>query len=323
MLVLQRFSEPLSNTYKVLDYKGLKIAILRKLPQSCDFYRDPVNHGFIEGSGDKVELICYQSYKLVCRFIILIPMLVIYPVVLLSFALFGFTYFFLLSPPQPKVPKLKREEVNTEALLNKFAHLYPREQKVEEKVPTVRLLATATGAVHIALAEVDGALKTLKIGTQVGSYRVESIERNYIVLSKDERKLAVGFKFGSEPSPQVQSPAQTSQTPQTSKNLQASISKSELERVTADPGIMFRQIRLVPFVRDGRTRGFLFEWVEPGSIFERSGIRPGDVLLSINNQEIRSGEDAFRILQVLRNESSIRLNLQRGSELIELSLRVE
>ncbi|MCX8059881.1 MAG: PDZ domain-containing protein, partial [Aquificaceae bacterium] len=62
---------------------------------------------------------------------------------------------------------------------------------------------------------------------------------------------------------------------------------------------------------------------EPGSIFDRSGIRPGDVLLSINNQEIRSGEDAFRILQVLRNENSIKLNLQRGNELIELSLRVE
>jgi len=86
---------------------------------------------------------------------------------------------------------------------------------------------------------------------------------------------------------------------------------------------MFRQIRLVPFVQEGRTKGFLFEWIEPGSIFERAGIKPGDVLLSINNQEIKSGEDAFRILQVLRNENSIKLNLQRGSEIIELLLRVE
>ena len=99
--------------------------------------------------------------------------------------------------------------------------------------------------------------------------------------------------------------------------------KEELQRITADPGVMFRQIRLVPFVQEGRTKGFLFEWIEPGSIFERAGIKPGDVLLSINNQEIKSGEDAFRILQVLRNENSIKLNLQRGNELIELLLRVE
>lgn len=251
-------------------------------------------------------------------------MLALYPFLLSTLGLLVLVYGFLVSSISLKPPQLGREQVQTQALFAKFESLYPREEKKEEKPPSINLLATATGSVRLALALVDGQTKTLRIGSQVGAYKVVSIERNYIMLSKGEQKIAFGFRFGPEPPPpQASAPSTSLPPPQVSKSLQASIPKGELERITADPGIMFRQIRLVPFVQEGRTRGFLFEWVEPGSIFERSGIQPGDVLLSINNQEIRSGEDAFRILQVLRNESSIKLNLQRGGELIELSLRVE
>lgn len=252
-------------------------------------------------------------------------MLAIYPVVLMLFAVTMFAYILIAGGVHLKLPQLKREELNPSELFRTFSELYPKvEEKREDKVPSLRVIATATGAVRMALVEVEGSPKTLRIGTQVDGYRVTSIERNYIVLSRGDRRLAIGFKLSPE-APQQASASRPSQhaQPQTSKSLQASIPKGELERVTADPGIMFRQIRLVPFVQGGRTRGFLFEWIEPGSLFERSGIRPGDVLLSINNQDIKSGEDAFRILQVLRNESSIKLNLQRDSELIELSLRVE
>lgn len=251
-------------------------------------------------------------------------MLFLYPFVLLSLlVLVGMYGLWVESPPQ-KVPQLRKEEVNLAPLLAKFVALFPREQeKAQERVPTVQLLATATGSLRLALAQVDGTPRTLRIGTQVQGYSVVEIERNYIVLAKGDNRLAVGFRLAPEPPPQAQAPEQPRATPSVSRSLQASVSKGELERITADPGLMFRQIRLVPFLQEGKTRGFLFEWVEPGSIFDRSGIRPGDVLLSINNQEIRSGEDAFRILQVLRNENSIKLNLQRGNELIELSLRVE
>ncbi|MEJ7620616.1 MAG: PDZ domain-containing protein [Aquificaceae bacterium] len=254
-------------------------------------------------------------------------MLVLSPSLLISFAFLLVLYSLLINNQKHTPPKLQREKVQTQSLFASFESLYPKEEKKEEeKAPTINLLATAVGSVRLALAKVDGQTKTLRIGSQVGSYRVTAIERNYITLSKGENKIAVGFRFGSKPPPQVSSstvPFQTLPTPQASKSLQAVLPRGELERITADPGIMFRMIRLVPFVQGGRTRGFLFEWVEQGSIFDRAGIRPGDVLLSINNQEIRSGEDAFRILQVLRNESSIKLNLQRGNELIELSLRVE
>ncbi|MCS6957061.1 MAG: PDZ domain-containing protein [Aquificaceae bacterium] len=246
------------------------------------------------------------------------------PFFLISVGLLSLFYLLFLTATPTKVPQIRREEVNPSGLFAKFESLYPKEEKTEKSLPSIKLIATVTGSVRMALAEVDGSPRTLRVGSQVSAYRVVSIERNYLILVKGEDRLAIGFRFSQESAPDASySPAKPLPTPQASKSVQSAISKGELERITADPGIMFRQIRLVPFVQEGRTRGFLFEWVEPGSLFERAGIRAGDVLLSINNQEIRSGEDAFRILQVLRNESSIRLNIQRGNEILEISLRVE
>lgn len=235
-------------------------------------------------------------------------------------------YIFLIGGVSPKVPQLEKERVQVQSLFLTFQSLYPQEEKKEDTAPpNINLIATSSGSIQLALAQVGGETMVLRVGSQIGQYKVLSVHRNYIMLSAGEKKIAVGFNLGPEEQTGSLSPSTAADfsSPRASTTLQATLSRGEIDRITADPGIMFRMIRLVPFVQEGRTRGFLFEWVEPGSIFQRAGIRAGDVLLSINNQEIRSGEDAFRILQMLRNESSIRLNLKRGDELIELSLRVE
>jgi len=101
------------------------------------------------------------------------------------------------------------------------------------------------------------------------------------------------------------------------------VSRREIEELTSDPAKMFTQIRLVPYVVGGQTKGFIFEWVKKGSLFERIGIRRGDVLLSVNNATIRSGEDAFRLLQVLRNEPNLKIVVLRKGKKEEINVRIE
>jgi len=226
-------------------------------------------------------------------------------------------YSNLISRGISSVPVLRVEKPR----VADFSPVFKREeQKQQKREVSVRLLATAVGSVNLALINVNGQVKTVRVGSEVGGYRVAHIGRNYIILSRGEEKKAIGFSFtkaeAKPTEPKVIAQGET-------QVLQAVVQKREIENVTADPGIMFRQIRLVPYVQDGRTTGFLFEWVDPQSMFSRVGIVPGDVLVSINNQQIRSGEDAFRILQVLRNESSFKIGLIREGRPVELLVRVE
>ncbi|ADC89890.1 PDZ/DHR/GLGF domain protein [Thermocrinis albus DSM 14484] len=217
-----------------------------------------------------------------------------------SFILLYFTHLPNLKPPllpqeKPPIPQIKA-----------FAPVS------SPQAEDIHLLGTATGSVRMALLQVGGEAKVVYVGSSVGPYKVEEIGRYYVILAKGDVRRKLTFET-----------TQTTPTFQDEGSLQAVVSREELNRITADPGIMFRQIRLVPFLQGNKTKGFLIEWVDPSSIFSRMGLKGGDVLLAINNQEIRSGEDAFKILQVLRNESTIKLDLLREGKLITMVLRVE
>ncbi len=261
-------------------------------------------------------------------FILLNPIKIFTP---MNFSFFGYMFLILavcfslplliyynpISKGISSVPVLRVEKPR----VADFSPVFKREeQKQQKQEASVRLLATAVGGVNLALIDVNGQVKTVRVGSEVGGYRVARIDRNYIILSRGEEERAIGFSFAraeaktKEPEIIAQGGVQL---------IQAVVQRREIESVTADPGVMFRQIRLVPYVQDGRTTGFLFEWVDPQSMFSRVGIVPGDVLVSINNQQIRSGEDAFRILQVLRNENSFKIGLIREGRPVELLVRVE
>lgn len=74
--------------------------------------------------------------------------------------------------------------------------------------------------------------------------------------------------------------------------------------------VLLTQARVVPFWRDGKAEGFKFINIKAGSIFEKLGLRRGDVLKSINGQvpEMHKG---FQMLSDLKDESAFTLELER------------
>jgi general secretion pathway protein C len=227
-----------------------------------------------------------------------------------------FLYFYLLPSVKIPVPEVKRENYTPPDL----SFIFKEKRIAQTKdLSHLRLLATASGGIKLALLEENGTAKVVRIGSEVEGYRVLDIQRNYLLLSDGENTKALGFSFQVEKTPTLE----FTKAPSSAEIFSAVIPKREIENVTADPGIMFRQIRLVPYIQNGQTRGFLFEWVDPQSVFSKAGIRAGDILLAINNQDIKSGEDAFRILQALRNENSLKVSLMREGRPIEINLRVE
>ncbi|MDQ7081945.1 MAG: type II secretion system protein GspC [Aquificota bacterium] len=152
----------------------------------------------------------------------------------------------------------------------------------------------------------------------------EGREKRGVKLKKVWRKEVL-LEVGGEEIRLRVSPPETSAEEQApaGSSSEVRISRREVERITKDPGIMFREIRLVPYVKNGKTEGFIFEWIKPGSLFYRAGLRKGDILVSINNMTIRSGEDAFRILQALRNEPSLKVVVLRQGQRREIDIRIE
>ncbi len=162
----------------------------------------------------------------------------------------------------------------------------------------------------------DGKEIFVKEGGKIKDYKLEKVFPYGVSLSSGGKEYFLAFK----PREAKGKRYVLSSTPYSHEIV---ISRREIEAITRDPAKMFTQIRLVPYVRKGKTEGFIFEWVKPGSVFSRLGIRRGDILVSINGMTITSGEDAFRILQMLRNEPNLKVVLIRRGRKEEINVRIE
>ncbi len=218
------------------------------------------------------------------------------------------------------VPSVKREEIDISPVLEAFRKVFPQEkggeivQSAGVKSTKIKLLGTAVGVRNFALLKVDGKTLVLEEGKEKQGVRLKRVWRKGALLEVGGEELRLRV---SPPEPSANEPAPAG------SSSEIRISRREVERITRDPGIMFREIRLVPYVKNGKTEGFIFEWVKPGSLFYRAGLRKGDILVSINNMTIKSGEDAFRILQALRNEPSLRVVVLRQGQRREIDVRIE
>ncbi len=216
-----------------------------------------------------------------------------------------------------KAPKRGTVTRDTETISEAFARVFGggRVETVPEGKPegSPVLLGTAVGSESMALLSIGGKTLILKEGEEKMGVTLKRVFRREVILEIDGREVRVKIrKFVPSDVSERRSPEKEVRIP-----------RRELERITEDPGIMFREIRLVPFVKNGRTKGFIFEWIKPGSLFHRVGLRRGDVLLSINNVAINSAEDAFRVLQILRNEPSFRVVILRNGQRKEISVRID
>ena len=98
-------------------------------------------------------------------------------------------------------------------------------------------------------------------------------------------------------------------------------------RRVVQPDVFFiTQARMVPnFVQDGqgkRVDGFRVFKIIPGSIFEKLGIRDGDVIKKINNAPLDSVDQAFMLLQSLRYEKKFDIDVLRGNQPVTMTYQV-
>ncbi len=229
----------------------------------------------------------------------------------------------------PKVEK-KTESVNpveVEKLIVRFFEKEKTEEHIQINMQNTLPSPTDLNLKGIIISgKVKGAIfgngkeKFVEEGGSIKGYTLKRVLPNGVLLSTGEREYFLEFKpkkgKGGITTRRVTAPQRT-------LPKEVVISRREVEAITKDPAKMFTQIRLVPYVRGGKTEGFIFEWVKPGSIFHKLGIRRGDILVSINNMTITSGEDAFRILQMLRNEPNLKVVLIRGGRKEEINVRIE
>ncbi len=237
-----------------------------------------------------------------------------------------------MTPDEIRAPQIiKRDVPDPYSIKSGFSKVFekPGKEKGGSKASTafrdIRLIGLSWGDVPLAMLKVGDKKLILLEGESKKGVTLKKVLKDSVVIVSEGKEVTLKI-----PKKDIKTASTSGREPVPQENYQSGgtgqefrVSRREIERITKDPGVMFREVRLVPYVKGGKTEGFIFEWIKPGSLLYKAGLRPGDILVSINNNTIRSGEDAFRLLQILRNEPNLRVQIIRNGHRRDLFVRVE
>jgi len=101
------------------------------------------------------------------------------------------------------------------------------------------------------------------------------------------------------------------------------IDRGMLNEQLEDLGKLSRQARVIPHYRDGKPQGFKIVGVRPGSLYSHIGVRSGDVLKSVNGEEVTSPTKALELYEQLKNSDNVTLEVERRGRLTNLEYLIK
>jgi len=109
---------------------------------------------------------------------------------------------------------------------------------------------------------------------------------------------------------------------QEGNRIAVSVPSGEVEKAFENFAEVMKQARVVPYSGDG-VQGFQIRNIQPGSIFQRIGLRNFDVIKSVNGESITTADQALRLMTAFRNETNIDLELKRRNQDISLGYSIQ
>lgn len=97
------------------------------------------------------------------------------------------------------------------------------------------------------------------------------------------------------------------------------LSRKELDEALRDPG----QLNHLGALGTGPRGGVRMELAPPGSLAQKLGLQPGDVIKSVNGQPVASAGDLARLYTQFAQLSLIQAEIQRGQSTVQLSYSIQ
>jgi general secretion pathway protein C len=95
---------------------------------------------------------------------------------------------------------------------------------------------------------------------------------------------------------------------------QYEIPKAEVDKAFENLGQLFTQMRAVPHFEGGKAIGFRLFAIRSGSLFDKIGLRNGDIVRRINEIEMNDPSRALAMLEELRNERNLTVDVTRNRQ---------
>lgn len=241
-------------------------------------------------------------------------------------------------PPAPSSggPNVERAEVDIDSIAatNLFGTPPSEGGTASDEVinaPETRLDLTLTGIVSSAQSDRSRALikkgngdqEPYAVGDSVGSnVKLHDIYATRVILDRGGRYETLTLERLKTEANAVQRVQRDTRNAGNRENLGATLSDVRNE-ILEKPSRITEYVRLQPEKRNGNLVGYR---VFPGrdrTLFQRLGLRPGELVTQVNGTSLNDPQQAMQSLSNLAQASSVSVTLERGGEQRTMSVSFE
>lgn len=177
----------------------------------------------------------------------------------------------------------------------------------KKSVATILLRSANATSSFTTGEDIEGMARITKVERRKVTFRNLNNNRlEYIEIPKDG-----AINFG------MQAPVAATSTGEVEKRgeFDFAVKRSDLTKYTSDLSSILNQARMVPNIipgTGGQVSGFRFVSIQPGSIYEKLGFKPMDVIKSVNGEPVNSPTKAMELYNALKSDSGVTLSVDRG-----------
>ncbi len=99
------------------------------------------------------------------------------------------------------------------------------------------------------------------------------------------------------------------------------VEEKELSDALANLPQLLSQARAVPYFKNGESIGMRLFAIRQGSLYQKLGLKNGDILKSVNDNSLSDPSQALKIFDQLKTERSISVRVERAGQ--EMSLQYQ
>jgi general secretion pathway protein C len=231
-------------------------------------------------------------------------------------------------------------------------------ENLEETTLQLSLLGTIAGdtenARAIILDERKRSQDLYRVGDSVQEAEIKQIFRGKVVLrhngkdeilSMAESSDTSGIENNNIPTPSARATSRTrrisrarsrtrpvpapeaidegSDMPQEIEEEVIPIQQDELQSSINNLNELLTQVRVRPYFRQGKPEGLIVSQIQGDSIFAKLGLMNGDIIASVNGQQMSTPEEAFQLYNSLKSGSPVSIEITRRGQKKMLTYEIQ
>jgi general secretion pathway protein C len=113
------------------------------------------------------------------------------------------------------------------------------------------------------------------------------------------------------------------EVPQEVETETITIAQSEIQDSISDLSQLMTQVRVRPYFRRGKPEGLIVSQIQANSLFSKLGIVNGDIISTVNGQQISSPDDAFQFYNNLKSGGEVDIEITRRGQKKIISYNIQ